>query len=65
LPESKRTGRVEWPGKQGVTFSDAIASVRRWLSQEWASPRAGGATTIDQRPEPLQEVLFYALAPAA
>ena len=30
LPETKRVGRVEWPGKVGVTFSDAITSVRRW-----------------------------------
>jgi len=65
LPESKRVGRVEWPGKAGVTFSDAITSVRRWLWREWVFPRAGGGTTIDQLPEPLQKVLFHALAPAA
>lgn len=65
LPEAKRVGRVEWPGKRGVTFSDAITSVRRWLGQEWVFPQAGGSTTLDQLPEPLQKVLFYALAPAA
>ncbi len=65
LPESKRTGRVEWPGKQGVTFSDAITSARRWLSQEWVFPQAGGGTAIEQLPEPLHKILFYALAPAA
>jgi hypothetical protein len=65
LPESKRTGRVEWPGKQGVTFSDAITSVRRWLWQEWVFPRAGGGMAIEQLPELLHKALFYALAPAA
>ena len=65
LPEAKRVGRVEWPGKQGITFSDAITSVRRWLWQEWVFPQAGGSTTLHQLPEPLQKVLFYALAPAA
>src|SRR3954452_14433892 len=29
LPEAKRSGRVAWPGKEGVTFSDALTSVRR------------------------------------
>ena len=24
LPEAKRSGRVAWPGKAGVTFSDAL-----------------------------------------
>lgn len=65
LPETKRSGRVEWPGKAGVTFSDAITSVRRWLWQEWVFPRAATGTAIDQLPEPLRKVLFYALAPAA
>ncbi len=65
LPEAKREGRVEWPGKQGVTFSDAITSVRRWLWQEWVFPQAGGSTAIEQLPKPIQRVLFYALAPAA
>ena len=65
LPESKRVGRVDWPGKAGVTFSDAITCVRRWLWQEWVFPRAATGTTIDQLPESLRKVLFYALAPAA
>jgi hypothetical protein len=65
LPEAKRSGRVEWPGKQGVTFSDALTSVRRWLWREWVFPQAGGGTTMDQLPESLHKVLFYALAPAA
>lgn len=65
LPESKRVGRVEWPGKTGVTFSDALTCVRRWLWREWVFPQAGGGVAVDQLPESLQKVLFYALAPAA
>lgn len=65
LPESKRAGGVEWPGKAGVTFSDALTAVRRWLWREWVFPQAGGAAAIEELPEPLRDVLFYALAPAA
>lgn len=65
LPESKRVGRVEWPGKTGVTFSDALTCVRRWLWGQWDFPQAGGGVAVDQLPESLHKVLFYALAPAA
>src|SRR5579885_102333 len=41
LPESERTGGVEWPGKEGVTFSDALMAVRRWLWREWVFPQVG------------------------
>ncbi|HZT80078.1 MAG TPA: hypothetical protein VFA26_07650 [Gemmataceae bacterium] len=33
LPKSKRLGGGAWPGKAVVTFSAALAAVRRWL---WA-----------------------------
>jgi hypothetical protein len=65
LPESKRVVRVEWPGKTGVTFSDALTCVRRWLWREWIFPQAGGGGAVDQLPESLHKLLFYALAPAA
>jgi hypothetical protein len=57
LPKSVRFG--------GVTFSDAMAAVRRWLWREWVFPQAGGAAAIEELPQPLQDILFYALAPAA
>lgn len=65
LPQSERSGRVEWPGKAGVTFSDALASVRRWLWRGWVFPHAGGGRAVEELPEPLREILFHALAPAA
>jgi DDE superfamily endonuclease len=65
LPESKRGGGVDWPGKSGVTFSDALMAVRRWLWREWVFPQAGLTPVVEQLPQPLQDLLFYGLAPAA
>jgi hypothetical protein len=65
LPATKRAGRVEWPGKTGVTFSDALMAVRRWLWREWVFPQAGVAPVVQEPPEPVQELLLYGLAPAA
>jgi hypothetical protein len=65
LPESKRSGGVSWPGKAGVTFSDAMAAVRLWLWREWVFPQAGGGRALEELPPQLRDVLFYALAPAA
>jgi hypothetical protein len=65
LPEAKRAGGVRWPGKAGVTYSDALASVRLWIWAEWVFPRAGSRFGLEKLPDPLREVLRSALAPAA
>jgi hypothetical protein len=65
LPQSQRSGAVCWPGKQGVTFSDAMSAVRRWLWVKAVFPQAGGAAGIEKLPEPLREILLSALTPAA
>jgi hypothetical protein len=65
LPESKRSGSVRWPGKEGATFSDALAAVRRWLWSEGIVPQAAGAAAIEKVPEPLRNIILSALAPAA
>lgn len=65
LPQGERQGSVQWPGKAVVTFSDALTAVRRWLWSSWLFPQAGGGTAIQQLPEPLQTLVFSALAPAA
>jgi hypothetical protein len=65
LPEEKRAGAVVWPGKGDVTFSDALAAVRRWLWAEWVFPQAEGGTAINKLPPPLRDLIFSALAPAA
>jgi DDE superfamily endonuclease len=65
LPEGKRRGAVAWPGKEGVTFSDALAAVRRWLWSEWVFPQAQGGAAVEKLPPPLREIILSALAPAA
>jgi hypothetical protein len=65
LPEAKRQGEVRWPGKQGVTFSDAFATVRRWLWSEWVLPEAHGGAAVEKLPDPLREIILCALAAAA
>jgi hypothetical protein len=65
LPESKRVGAIEWEGKSGVTFSDALSAVRRWLWAEGVLPQAGADTAIAKLPESVRELLFSALATAA
>lgn len=65
LPEPKRCGGVRWPGKGTVTFSDALTVVRRWLWSEGVFRQADGDSALEKLPEPLREVIFAALAPAA
>lgn len=65
LPAEKRSGGVGWPGKSGVTFSDALASVRRWVWVEGVFPRAGAAAAVEQLPPDVRELLLSALTPAA
>ncbi len=65
LPPSKRSGAIEWPGKATVTFSDALAAVRRWLWSEWVFAHADGGAAVQKLPEPLRDLLLSALAPAA
>jgi hypothetical protein len=65
LPGGKRSGAVAWPGKEGTTFSDALAAVRRWLWAEWVFPQAEGGTAIEKLPLPPRKIILSALAPAA
>jgi hypothetical protein len=66
LPAERQAARgVEWEGKQGVTFSDAITAVRRWLWTDWVFATAGHDTAFAKLPEPFQQALLGALAPAA
>ena len=66
LPEpDQQQGMIDWEGKQTVTFSDAITAVRRWLWTHWVFPRAGHAKAFEKLPGAFQQLLLYALAPAA
>jgi hypothetical protein len=63
--EAQEEGGVEWEGKRGVTFSDAISAVRRWLWTHWVFAQAGHDDPLAKLPQPLRQSLLYALAPAA
>jgi hypothetical protein len=65
LPESKRSGCIAWPGKQVVTFSDALTAVRRWLWAEGVFPQVENGMILEKLPVPLREIIFAAIAPAA
>lgn len=62
LPAAKRCGGVAWPGKAGITFSDALTAVRRWLWEEWLFPQASGEPVIQKLPEPLRDIILSGLA---
>ena len=65
LPEGKRVGRVDGPGKVGVTFSDALAAARRWLWAEGVFSQALDDVGVKKLPPPLREFLLNRLAMAA
>lgn len=63
--QARPSGQLQWRGKVGVTFSDAITAVRRWLWHDWVFARQGHDQAFAKLPESLQGILMYALAPAA
>jgi hypothetical protein len=65
LPPEKRGGGVGWRGKGDVSFSDALCAVRRWLWAEAVLPQADARHEFQKLPEPVRELLFTTLAPAA
>jgi hypothetical protein len=66
LPDSQqRAGGVSWPGKQRLTFSDALACLGRQLGAAWVFPQADPHAAIEKLPAPLRQLLLSALAPAA
>ncbi len=58
-------GRVNWVGKETVSFSDAITAVRRWLWTDWVFATSGRARGLGRIAHRIREVILYALAPAA
>lgn len=63
--EAQDAAGIEWVGKVDVTFSDALTAVRRWLWTHWVFSKTGHDAAFAKLPEPLQQTLLYALAPAA
>jgi DDE superfamily endonuclease len=64
LPAAQRGVSVQWRGKATVSFSDALAAVRRWLWAEGVLPQAGGTAAVAKIPATLREIILSALAPA-
>jgi hypothetical protein len=64
LPADRRTGAVAWPGKDTVTFSDALCAIRRWFWAEAVLPQAGDRQALQKLPRRLRELLLTTLAPA-
>ena len=64
-PEGERSGRIDWPRKATVTFSDALASVRRRTWSEGVLPQAGCGSGLAELPGRVRELLLTTLAPAA
>jgi DDE superfamily endonuclease len=65
LPAARRTVAISWPGKTAVTFSDALAVVRRWVWSDGVFSRVHGGPIVEKLLALLREVLYSALAPAA
>lgn len=65
LPVGRRVGAINWPGKVGVTFSDALTAVRRWLWTDGVLAQVRGGADVEKLPAPVRELLLLALAPAA
>lgn len=61
----RRAVGVQWTGKQDVTFSDAITTVRKWLWVEWVFGLAGHQEQFHKLPKGFQTLLLNGLAPAA
>jgi hypothetical protein len=55
---------VVWPGKQDVTFADAITAVRRWLWLQWVFAIPGYNQAFAKLTRPFRCLLLQALAPA-
>ena len=63
-PEAYRVRVADWPGKVGVTFSDALASVRRWFWVEGVFRQTEFGPDLQKlRPE-LRDFLLAAMIPA-
>ena len=60
-----RVRAVDWPGKDDVTFSDAITAVRRWLWVEWVLAIPGHREAFSKLGGPFRQILLNGLAPAA
>jgi hypothetical protein len=60
----RRVRAVDWLGKVDVTFSEAIAAVRRYLWVEGVFSLSGHREAFEKLGSPLRQILLQGLAPA-
>ena len=66
MPESSAHLRFRsWPGKQSITFSDMIISVRHHLWIEWIFEHTPGGAAVRKLSAPVRKLLDFGLAQAA
>jgi hypothetical protein len=61
----QRQRAIRRAGKAGVTFSDAITAVRRWLWSEWVFATPVHHAAFAKIPPRLRDLLLHGLAPTA
>jgi hypothetical protein len=64
-PDGKRSFIFDWPGKKDVSFSDALATVRRFLWREGIFQHADKSRAFEKTSSEFQDLLLHFLAPAA
>ena len=64
-PAQRRVGSIERPGTTGVTISDALTAVRRWVWAEGVFAKVENGSAVEKRPTALREIVYSALAKAA
>jgi DDE superfamily endonuclease len=65
LHPSSTLRAIFWRGKSTVTFSDMITCVRRALWEQWCFQTQADAQEFSKLSPSLQDMILYALAPAA
>jgi hypothetical protein len=64
VPDLHRVRVAAWPGKFGVSFSDALASVRWWFWAEGVFPQADIEAEIQELSPEVRNLLLAAMTPA-
>ncbi len=66
MPQSSRSLRSRsWIGKEFITFSDMIISVRHHLWMNWIFEQTPGGAVVRKLPPPIQKLLDFGLTQAA
>ena len=64
MPEERKVMAIRWPGKVGVTYSDALTSVRCWIWEESVFQQVDSQGTLAKLPPEIRKLLLNAIASA-